>query len=132
MMFTQFALATSGGIFTAEQFSIAGSVTLQGMLCIFGVLAILWGVIELMHVFLTKKTDAPKKTEKAPAPAVSASNEKATEAAGAAVAATEDHGAIVAAITAAIMAARAENGETGAFRVVSFKRAGNAARRGRF
>ena len=35
----------------------------------------------------------------------------------------EDEGAIVAAITAAIMAMRSENGEGSAFRVVSFKRA---------
>ena len=41
----------------------------------------------------------------------------------AALAAAEDEGAVVAAITAAISAARAEAGESGAFRVVSFKRA---------
>jgi hypothetical protein len=43
--------------------------------------------------------------------------------------ASEDDGAIIAAITAAITAMRAEDGASGSFRVVSFKRVGKSAAR---
>lgn len=101
-----------------ERASKAGIVTLQGMLTIFLVLSILWAAIEVMHRVLhkdkkeTKKESAPVA---APAPVATPAPAPVVEA--------QDDGAIVAAITAAIMAMRSENGESSAFRVVSFKRA---------
>ena len=112
-----------------ERGSTAGTVTLMGMVTIFAVLAILWAMIEIMHALLHKgekkeKEPRPKKAAPAPAPQTNANPNDAAIAAAiaASLAASEDNGAIVAAITAAITAARAEAGENGSFRVVSFKR----------
>lgn len=102
----------------------AGIVSLQGMLTIFLVLAILWGMIELMHRVIAGKAK-PKKVEPT-AKAAPAEPAPTVDAAPAA----EDTGALIAAITAAIIAARAEEGNTTAFRVVSFRRSG-ASRTGR-
>ena len=107
-----------------ERASLSGIVTLQGMLTIFLVLSILWAAIEIMHHVLYKDKKAAKKEQKtehqkvsitvaAPAPVVTAAPAPVAE---------SDDGAIVAAITAAILAMRADSGESGAFRVVSFKR----------
>ena len=121
----------------SKRASEAGIVTLQGMLTIFGVLAILWAAVEIMHAVLhagDKKEKKPeiKKEKKPEAKKAEApvNNDAAVAAAiAAAMAASEDDGATVAAITAAISAMRAEEGCTGGFRVVSFKRVG--ASRGR-
>ena len=60
----------------------------------------------------------------------SAATEKPSEASEAKAFGTpEDDGAVVAAIVAAIRAMRAEEGNTGAFRVVAFKRADSAKKR---
>ena len=110
-------LTATGTLGFGERASTAGIVTLQGMLTIFLVLSILWGAIEIMHRVLhkdkkvTKKESAPAA---APAPVVTPAPDPVE---------VQDDGAIVAAITAAIMAMRSENGESSAFRVVSFKRA---------
>ena len=98
-----------------ERASEAGTVALLGMATIFAVLAILWGAIELFHlcVFLAGKGKNKKQTKAVPAP-VAAPEEP--------VAAPVDDGAVVAAITAAITQARAEEGNTTGFRVVSFRR----------
>ncbi len=116
-----------------ERAQEAGIVTLQGMVMIFAVLAILWAAVEVMHFILHRgdkkeKVPAEKRekkpaTEKADAPAGDA---MIAAAIAAAMAASEDEGATVAAITAAISAMRAEQGCTGGFRVVSFKRVGRA------
>ena len=108
-------LTATGTLGFGERASTAGIVTLQGMLTIFLVLSILWGAIEIMHRVLhkdkkeTKKESAPAA---APAPVVTPAPVD-----------IQDDGAIIAAITAAIMAMRSESGESSAFRVVSFKRA---------
>ena len=108
-------LTATGTLGFGERASTAGIVTLQGMLTIFLVLSILWGAIEIMHRVLhkdkkeTKKESAPAA---APAPVVTPAPVE-----------VQDDGAIIAAITAAIMAMRSESGENSAFRVVSFKRA---------
>ena len=102
-----------------ERASTAGIVTLQGMLTIFLVLSILWAAIEVMHRVLHKDKKEETKTESAPAAAPA----PVATPAPAPVVEAQDDGAIVAAITAAIMAMRSENGESSAFRVVSFKRA---------
>lgn len=105
------------GLSASERVSTAGIVTLQGMLTIFAVLAILWGAVELMHRILHR--EKPKTAEKKDETAVAVTTVGDTEVDAAP--ATDD-GAIIAAITAAITAARANEGNTGAFRVVSFKR----------
>ena len=111
----------------------AGIVSLQGMLTIFLVLAIIWAAIEIMHAVVHRgkpkapkapKAPKPEKQKKAEQAAAPKQDDAAIAAAiAASLAAAEDNGALVAAITAAITAARAENGESGSFRVVSFKRA---------
>lgn len=103
-----------------ERASTAGIVTLQGMVTVFLVLAILWGGIEVMHRMMVGK---PKKTakkvvEEAPAPV--AEQTPAPKTFG-----VPDESEVVAAIVAAISAMREEQGQTGGFRVVSFKRAGS-------
>ena len=106
----------------AERAKTAGIVSLQGMLTIFLVLAILWGAVELMHYVLVGSKEKAPKSAPAPAPAKEASPAPVATPA-AAPATVSDDGAIVAAITAAISAQLASNGYTGGFRVVSFKRA---------
>ena len=136
MMYTPVALSpVAASINWGERGSTAGTVTLMGMVTIFAVLAILWAMIEIMHAILHKgekktKEPRPKKVESKSTPQVVANPNDAAIAAAiaASLAAAEDNGALVAAITAAITAARAESGESGAFRVVSFKRA--ASKRG--
>lgn len=104
-------LAKYNGTF-GENAREAGQVALLGMGMIFAVLAILWGVIELLHLALGRQ----KKAEPAPAadtPAVPEAEESRQE----------DAGELVAVITAAIAAARAEEGKPSGFRVVRFHRA---------
>ena len=99
----------------SERAGEAGTVTLLGMGAIFGVLALLWGAIELFHVCVSaveKKKAAKQAPEK---PAFDAPEEVSD-------AQVSDDGALIAAITAAITAARAEEGNTTGFRVVSFRR----------
>ena len=116
MMNIPVVLATASESFDwGVALSTAGTVTLMGMVTIFTVLAALWAAIEVMHRVLHKDQ---KKAKEAPAPASAPA-----PAAAPAPVSSEDDGAIVAAITAAIMAMRSESGESSAFRVVSFKRA---------
>lgn len=118
-----------GGFFSPMRIEYAVTVTLQGMLMIFAVLGILWGVVSLMKVFLH---DIPAKRA-----AKKAALAKAVEVAAAPVERpaviaepTEDEGEIVAAITAAIALMLQSEEYKGqfesGFRVVSFKRKGGA------
>ena len=118
-----------GGFFSAERIKYAALVSVQGMVMIFLVLSILWGVVALMKVFLH---DIPAKKE-----AKKAALAKAVEVAAAPVEQPvpvtepeEDEGEIVAAITAAIAAmlqSEEYNGQfASGFRVVSFTRKGGA------
>ena len=93
------------------------------------VLSILWAAIEIMHRVIVGKEKKPEaaKTEPTVASAPAVSSDDAAVAP--AHAASEDDGALVAAITAAIIAARADEGCTGGFRVVSFKRTAGARKR---
>ncbi len=122
------SLAAEEAINWGERLSTAGTVTLMGMVAIFAVLSILWALIEIMHRLL-HSGDKKEKPSKASAVAASGDDAAIAAAIAAALAASEDEGAVVAAITAAISAMRAEEGQTGAFRVVSFKRAGRPSRR---
>lgn len=117
----------------SERAGVAGSVTLLGMVAVFAVLALLWGVIELFHKMLNRSEPI------ASTPITPASEKKAPKAeptrvarpktvSQAAPAQSADDGALIAAITAAVAAARAEEGCTGGFRVVSFRRAQNRKR----
>ena len=109
-----------------ERAGVAGSVTLLGMVTIFAVLAILWGVIEALHRVLNRggKTDTP-----AAKPAAEAKKHaqatQVTQAVKATETARRDDGELVAVITAAVAAAMEEEGYTGGFRVVSFRRTQN-------
>ena len=106
----------------AENAKEAGVVTLLGMVAIFGVLALLWGVIELLHQGLN--LPAKRKAKKAAVQAPGKTPDEETAPAPAIVRPEQtDDGAIIAAITAAITAARAEEGTNTGFRVVSFRRA---------
>ena len=101
-----------------ERLGEGGVVLVQGLITVFGVLAILWGVLALFRVFFydipekRKSKKENKAVEEAPvqAPVIPASE-------------SEDEGAIVAAITAALSEYFAESGEySGGFRVVSFRK----------
>lgn len=128
MMNPVFALAANG-MSWGERISTSLIVTLQGMLTIFLVLVILWGAIEIVHHVVHKDEKVPKEKAVKQAPVAPAEDDKPVATAIAATMAANDDGALVAAITAAVSAALAEDGYTGAFRVVSFKRVGTATRK---
>lgn len=95
--------------------------TLIGLIIVFGVLAVIWLVLSLFKVVFYKdpnKKTAEKKAEPKPAaaPAPAPAPVKVQ---------TQDDGAVIAAIVAAISAMRNEQGITDGFRVVSFKRGTN-------
>lgn len=103
-----------------DKLSIGGQVTLLGMGTVFAILALLWGLVELLHAIL--KPFAEKKTGTfnpppvvAPAPAVSPAAKNAEK--------QSDDLELAAVIAAAIEAYR--GADAPAFRVVSFKRANN-------
>ena len=116
-MFSFYLAASDTAMTLGEKLSLGGQVALLGMGTVFAVLAILWGLVELMHLLLTgftggkKKKATPAKAE-APVPAPAP--------APAAPAAADDL-EIVAVITAAVAAASGSSPSS--FRVVSFKRA---------
>lgn len=129
MMFQPVFLAAQEPLSWADRGTITITVTLQGMLTIFLVLASLWAVIEIMHKLLgVRRSDAGKASPKATASVDPGKQPQVTVV----PTASADDGAVVAAITAAISAALAEEGYTGGFRVVSFKRADTARNRRRF
>lgn len=113
-----------------ERAGVAGSVTLLGMIAIFAVLTILWGVIEVLHQALNrgKQKDAPAApaAKAAPAPVKAPKPAPAEQKpAAAAPAPAQNDDALVAVISAAVAAAMEEEGYTGGFRVVSFRRTQN-------
>ncbi len=116
-----------GGFFSAERIKYAVLVTGVGMLMIFCVLGILWGVVSLMKVFMHDIPEKRRAKKKALASAVAqvAQPEPAVVAVP-----EEDEGEIVAAITAAIAAVLESEEYAGefasGFRVVSFSRKGGA------
>ena len=111
--------------FSIDAWGYAGQMTLLGMLMVFSVLAILWGVLAIFKVVFVGKTPTQKKpVEQKPAP-------KAEQTPKAAVTVEKNNDAeLVAIITAAVAAYRQSEGEVatdGSFRVVSFKRVGGRA-----
>ncbi len=110
------------------EYALQGTVT--GMLMVFSVLALLWGIVSLSKVVFydlanRSKKDKPKskKGKKSPVEEV---NEKAEPSTPAAITPEQDDGEIAAVITAAIAAMldseEYKNEFVGGFRVVSFKR----------
>ena len=107
-----------------DVFKNGGAYALVGLLTVFVVLAIIWGLLELFHIIChgkkPKKQNAPviqvPTTPPVPAPA-------STDMAETAPAQTQDQDdeEIIAVIAAAIAAAQNES-PLGSFRVVSFKR----------
>ena len=96
-------------------------VVVVGMLAVFAVLAILWGVLALFKIFFydmpeKKKAEAAKKAlENTPAPVIPTAEPEDIPA--------EDDTQLIAVITAAIAAYTAESGTSALpFRVVSYKR----------
>lgn len=124
-----------------ERLQEAGMVTLQGMFMVFAVLALLWGVIELFRVAMTRSAQKDVESKQANTPATQVSESIApvpqtmvqtTEVTeqGAVQEIGTDSEELVAAITAAVAAYLAsEQGTayTGGFRVVSFKRTGTGS-----
>ena len=123
-----------GGFFSAQRIEYAITVTLQGMLMIFAVLSILWGVVSLMKVFLhdipQKRAAKKQALSAAVAEAAAPAEQPAEQPAEIAPVADEDEGEIVAAITAAIAVMLQSEEYKGqfesGFRVVSFTRKGGA------
>ncbi|MBE7022336.1 MAG: methylmalonyl-CoA decarboxylase [Ruminococcaceae bacterium] len=88
-----------------DKFAQGGVVAVIGICTVFIVLAILWGVLELMRVFFTKDAKKEKKpAEKAaPAPAPMAAVAKAPVASAAGAAEDEELIAVLAAAVAAYL-----------------------------
>ena len=119
-----------GGFFSAKRIRYAVLVSVQGMIMIFLVLSILWGVVSLMKVFLHDIPAKKAAKQAALAKAVEAVVAPAEQTSEVAAAPEEDEGEIVAAITAAIAAVLQSEEYKGqfesGFRVVSFTRKGGA------
>ncbi len=101
-----------------ERASLAGEVTVIGLLIVFAVLAILMIALYIFQFFMYTLPQRKKKAEEAGAAAASAETPAPVD--------EEDAGddlALIAVLTAAVAAYESEaNGYTGGFRVVSFKR----------
>ena len=108
----KFAPGSAEALEKAVSFGLPFS--LYGFAVVFGVLAVIMLVVLAFGKVFGAAQNQPK-VEKKPQPKA----EPKVEAAPAPVA---DNGGIVAAIMAAISAFRGANGESGAFRVVSFKK----------
>ena len=111
-----------------ENLKLVWQTPLLGMLMIFAVLSLLWGVLAIFRVIFDK-TPKEKKQPKAekPAPAPAAKPEAAP---AAPVAQSNDDAQLVAVITAAVAAYMQSEGNPapdGNFRVVSFKRVSGRA-----
>ncbi len=122
--------------FSGEAWQYAGEMTLLGMGMVFAVLGLLWAVLTVFKLVFAGKTpkapkEKPKATEEKSEKSASVPVEEG--AISAVIAASiqayqEDNNAeLVAVLTAAVAAYRAEEGSEGGFRVVSFKRSGSRA-----
>ena len=113
-------------MFSGEAWSYAGQTALLGMGMIFAVLGLLWAMLSVFKLVFAGKTPKEPKPAKVKAPSEKPAEKVESKVAPApvAVAATQDDGALIAVLTAAVAAYMAESGEeyTGGFRVVSFTR----------
>ena len=114
---------TASGLDLTEKLALSGEMLLRGLGTVFLVLAILWGIIALFSVFSGTAEKKPAPAPKPQAPAKKAETKAEPAPAPVPAPAQTDDGALIAAITAAIEAYRAEEGLSGLpYRVVSFKR----------
>lgn len=109
-----------GGSFSSERLALAGQMTLLGMVMIFAVLALLWGVLAIFQNVMAGRTVKP-------APATKSAPEADPAPVAAPVAESDDNEVIAAIIAAAVAAYMADEGNAetaynGGFRVVSFRR----------
>lgn len=123
------ALTVAGEYTLGERFSYAGEMTLLGMLMIFAVLGVLWGILAMFKVVFsgsTKKvkTKAPDAVASAVAEAAAASAEVEVAPVAVAESSDEELVAILTAAVAAYMGSEEAPAFTGGFRVVSFRRVG--------
>ena len=106
--------------FSADAWGYAGQMTLLGMLMVFSVLGILWGVLAIFKVvFAEKKPKANKSAADKSAPAQNTQEQSAP------VVAQNNDAELIAVLTAAVAAYMADEGahaQDGSFRVVSFTR----------
>ncbi len=124
-IFAGYALAVTSpddkyAMFSADAFAEAAKVTILGMLMVFSVLAILWGVLAIFKLIFAKDTNKSEQKKQAAEP-VAAEPAPASSA-------EADGGELIAVISAAIEAYRAseeglDSTAAGGFRVVSFRRA---------
>ena len=119
MQTTLFALAATGMTF-GERAAYAGKMFLIGFGAVFGVLALLWGVLTLFHYIAStgERRAEARKPLRTPVPVPP--EPPAPEAS-----APTDEGALVAVLTAAVAAAMAEEKDAAAlpgFRVVSYRK----------
>jgi Na+-transporting methylmalonyl-CoA/oxaloacetate decarboxylase gamma subunit len=114
-----------------ERTAYAGRMLLIGMGTIFLSLAILWGVMEIFRRLVVGGSQTEEKKPTAPAPAPVARTESVAVTSPAPVAAPASNDALIAAITAAVAAALADEngGVVPGFRVVSFKKVTTVSKR---
>jgi Na+-transporting methylmalonyl-CoA/oxaloacetate decarboxylase gamma subunit len=114
-----------------ERTAYAGRMLLIGMGTIFLSLAILWGVMEIFRRLVVGGSQTEEKKPTAPAPAPVARTESVAVTSPAPVAASASNDALIAAITAAVAAALADEngGVVPGFRVVSFKKVTTVSKR---
>ena len=122
---------SGGDLSFGERFEYAMQGTVTGMLMIFAVLGLLWGIVSLSKVLLydmpqKKKEDKPKRRRNKKAVMVEDDEEISAAFDPSVIVPDHDEGELVAVITAAIAAMldseEYKNEFVGGFRVVSFKR----------
>lgn len=120
----KYADVNGSGMFSAERWELSGQMILIGMVMVFAVLALLWGIIVLSGLIFRKK-EVTKTQEITQAVEPVDNTGESTEQAGD----DTDDGQLTAVITAAIAAVISEDEHLSAqfasgFRVVSFNRSG--------
>ncbi len=116
-LLSPFALAQMDGATFSERFELGISTLVFGMLVVFAVLILIWGILELFHYIFTS---TQKKGSTSATPTSKATTPSPTPAPVVAQPAQADDGALIAAITAALMMTMQKDAST--FRVVSFRR----------
>jgi hypothetical protein len=123
---TQLAALAATDMTFGDRIGYSVRMLVVGMLMVFSVLTLLWGVLAIFKYFFY---DIPKRNKETATHNAEEALEHIAPVVPVAPAAPEpvtppvaDDAAIVAAITAAIAATLAEEGYTGGFRVVSFRK----------
>lgn len=107
-----------GGAFSAERWAYAGKMTLLGMVMVFAVLALLWGILAIFQKVMSRG-------ETKPTNASASASQKVAETTAAS--ASSDDEMLAAVITSAIAAYMADENDASStcdkgFKVVSFRR----------